>query len=206
MISAIRAKLSWRLRRLGRISDVQWSRVVMDQETARFVRSLDYRRMDALEISGAKWKDFGFASYRSADYPEYDWCERPLKESAFDIVIAEQVLEHVLWPYRAVRHAFQMLRPGGVFVVSTPFLLRVHNYPVDCSRWTPLGMKHLLAEAGFPLEQTITGSWGNRACVRSNFRKWTWWVPWLHSLRNEPDFPIVVWAFGRKPGAATATM
>jgi SAM-dependent methyltransferase len=186
------------LRLILGIREVQWGRVVMDRETDQFVRSLNYSSFHALEISGTKWEQFGFAAYRSIDFPEYDICERVVENGAFDIVIAEQVLEHVVWPYRAVRNIYTMLRPGGVFVVTTPFLIRVHNHPVDCSRWTELGIKYLLAEAGFSLANISTGSWGNRSCVRANFCKWALWVPWKHSLRNEPEFPYVVWAFARK--------
>jgi SAM-dependent methyltransferase len=176
----------------------QWARVVMDRETRRFVGSLDVGRLDALEVSGTAdsvWATSGFASYRVAN----DICERPLATEAFDVVIAEQVFEHVLWPYRAARHVWEMLRPGGVFIVTTPFLVRIHGFPIDCSRWTPLGMKHLLAEAGFPLDEIETGSWGNRKCVVANFNGWPGWIRWKHSLRNERDFPVVAWAFARKP-------
>ena len=31
----------------------------------------------------------------------------------FDLIIAEQVLEHVQWPYRAVKNIRAMLNPGG---------------------------------------------------------------------------------------------
>jgi SAM-dependent methyltransferase len=200
--------VGWRWRELKRrvrpclgIADQQWARVVMDRETDHLMRELDRSVLDAVEISGTKWRDFGFASYRSLDYAEYDLCARPFAPEAFDVVIAEQVLEHVLWPYRAVRHAWQMLRPGGVFLVTTPFLVRVHAYPTDCSRWTPLGLKHLLAEGGFGLDDIESGSWGNRSCIRANFKGWPNWVRWKHSLRNEPDFPVVVWALARKVNA-----
>jgi SAM-dependent methyltransferase len=158
--------------------------------------------MNALEISGTKWANLGFNCYRSIDYPDYDICSGPLEPAGFDIIIAEQVFEHILWPYRAVKNVYTMLKPGGVFVVTTPFLLRIHNCPVDCSRWTPLGLRHLLAEGGFPLESTESHSWGNRACVRSNFRDWRKWTVWLHSLKNEHDFPVVVWAYATKPKSA----
>jgi SAM-dependent methyltransferase len=203
----LREGLGWRWdsarRRIGRAirgREQHWCRVVMDRETAKLIGELDVATKDCLEISGTKWRTTGFQSYRTADYPEYDVCARPFEREAFDVVIAEQVLEHVLWPYRAVRHVFDSLRPGGVFLVTTPFLLRVHKVPVDCSRWTELGLKHLFAEGGFELDTVRTGSWGNRACVKSNFRQWTKWLSWFHSLRNEPDFPVVVWALARKPG------
>jgi hypothetical protein len=92
----------------------------------------------------------------------------------------------------------RMLRPGGVLLVTTPFLLKVHRCPVDCSRWTELGLMHLLAEGGFSLDRIESGSWGNRNCVTGNFRSWRPWNRWLHSLANEPDFPVVVWAFARR--------
>jgi SAM-dependent methyltransferase len=183
-------------RKLG-TQPVFWSRVVMDRETDRFVRSLGPESKDALEISGDKWKDFGFASYRSANYPEYDFCEGTL-DATYDLIIAEQVLEHALWPYRAARNMRAMLRPGGVLVITTPFLVRIHECPVDCSRWTELGLRQLLAEAGFDASKIITGGWGNKACVRANFRYWfPRWNPYIHSLRNEPEFPVHVWAFAK---------
>jgi SAM-dependent methyltransferase len=176
----------------------------MDRATHEFMSGLDRRRLDCLEISGTKWRTFGFRSYESVKYPAYDVCTGPCRVASYDVVIAEQVLEHILWPYRAVRHVHQMLRPGGVFVVTTPFMIRVHPCPIDCSRWTELGLKYLLAEGGFPLDEVRTGSWGNAACVRGNMYRandrWADWLPWWHSLKNEAEYPLVVWAFARKAG------
>ena len=156
--------------------------------------------MRALEISGDKWATFGFAEYLSVDYPEYDVCAGVYEREAFDVIIAEQVFEHVLRPYRAVKNVWAMLRPGGHFLISTPFLIRRHDVPVDCSRWTELGLKHLLAEGGFSLNNIHTDSWGNRACVRAGLQVpgYAVWLPWLHPLHNEPEFPVVVWALATK--------
>lgn len=201
----LRAALGWRLREAGRnfsrffgATDTQWARVIMDRETRSFVSTLDVRSLSALEISGTKWGGAGFGEYQSVAYPEYDVCREPRRVAAYDVIFAEQVFEHVLWPFRAARHVYQMLRPGGVFVITTPFLLRLHDCPVDCCRWTELGIKQLLAEGGFSIDRIQTGSWGNRACVRANFSRWRKWIPWLHTLENEPNFPVVIWAFARK--------
>ena len=91
-----------------------------------------------------------------------------------------------------------MLAPGGYFLLSTPFLIRIHNNPTDCSRWTEVGMKHFLAECGFPLEKVQTGSWGNRSCVVGNFETFVPYRSRLHSLRNEPKYPMVIWALAQK--------
>lgn len=191
--------------RIGRACAPQrevWPRVVMNRRVSQLIQALPLRSLRALEIGGANWKGQEFASYRSVDYPEYDLCAGPLEVGGFDLVIAEQVFEHLLWPYRAARNVWQMLRPGGHFLATTPFLVKVHDYPVDCSRWTETGLKYLLAEAGFHLDVVVTGSWGNRACVEAGFHSVWPWVPWWHSLRNEPKYPVMVWALARRVPAA----
>jgi SAM-dependent methyltransferase len=175
-----------------------WCRVVMNAETRRLLRELHPEQLTALEISGEEWREFGFKSYRTVQYPDYDVCEKPLSEQ-FDVVIAEQVFEHLLRPYRAGKHVFEMVRPGGHFLISTPFLFPIHGAPIDCSRWTELGLKYFLSECGFPLETCSTGSWGNRACVKHYLRGGARYRKWWHSLRNNPSTPIVVWALARKP-------
>jgi SAM-dependent methyltransferase len=207
-ISQVRDALSWRwrfvlrpsLKRLLGIQDVQWTRVVMNRECVRFARTLPVDRLDVLEISpgDSHWQDFGFGSYRRTMYQDYDVCAEPLRIEAFDLIIAEQVLEHVRQPHCAVRNVHHMLRPGGWFLVSTPFLLGLHAYPDDYGRWTEQGLKELLIAGGFDAAEIRTASWGNRACVRANFKRYPSWIPWWHSLRNEAAFPLVVWAFAQR--------
>ena len=179
---------------------VGWQRKVMYEETQRLVNGLRPERLDALEISGDRWGSLAkFKSYESVDFPDYDVCVAPLPRQ-YDLVIADQVFEHLLWPYRAGKNVYQMVRPGGHFLVMTPFLVRVHPHPTDCSRWTETGMRHMLAECGFPLDQIRTGSWGNLSCVRADlirFRKYR--RLFMHSLRDQHQYPIQVWALATKP-------
>lgn len=175
---------------------ITWSRVVMRDACAALLHALPVHTFDVLEISGKKWSDFGFGRYQTADFPAFDLCKEALPET-FDLIIAEQVFEHLLYPYRAGRHVLQMLKPGGYFLISTPFLVRVHAMPIDCTRWTELGLKHFLEECGFPLETIQTGSWGNRDCIIANFDDWVMYDPAQHDLRNEPDFPYHVWALAQ---------
>jgi hypothetical protein len=208
MKSAVRKALS-RIRDLvssnGHVANgaplLTWSRVVMNRTTQEWVNELGPDRLDVLEISGTGWQDRGFRSYQSAAYPEFDICSQALPAN-FDLIIAEQVFEHLLWPYRAGRNVFQMVRPGGHFLMTTPFLYRIHDFPVDCSRWTELGVKHFLAECGFDIDQVRTGAWGNRECVKAFFEGYIPYQPGRHSLENEGEFPIVVWAMAQRGESA----
>jgi SAM-dependent methyltransferase len=176
-----------------------WTRKVADEEVRRLVSVLHPERLSALEISGEVWRGFGFREYRSTSFPEFDLCAGALPER-FDLVIAEHVFEHLLWPYRAGRNVRRMVKPGGHFLMVTPFLYKVHHNPVDCTRWTEEGLRYFLAECGFPLEHTVTGSWGNRAVITATFRReYRLFNRHAHSLEPEPEYPIVCWALARAP-------
>jgi hypothetical protein len=178
--------------------DEHWCRVVMNESTLDWVRGLDPQRLDVLEISGRRWEQLlPFQSYRSLGLPEFDVCSEVL-DDRFDLIAAEQVFEHLRYPYRAGRGVYEMLRRGGYFLITTPFLIKAHNFPIDCSRWTETGLRYFLEECGFSSADVRTGSWGNQACVRSNLKDWAYYNRWLHSLKNEPEFPLSVWALARK--------
>jgi SAM-dependent methyltransferase len=175
-----------------------WTRKVADEKVRELIAKLDPAPVSALEISGDVWRSYGFAEYRSASYPAYDVCAGMLEER-FDLILAEHVFEHLLWPYRAGKNVHEMLLPGGHFLIVTPFIYKVHANPYDCTRWTETGLRYFLAECGFPLETIETGSWGNRTMIESTFRReYQLFNRHLHSLANDPELPIVVWAMARK--------
>jgi len=179
---------------------VHWCRVVMDRECNTFVDTLSVSDLTCLEISGegSRWAKRKWAGYSVTAYPEYDICSKPLP-GAWDVIIAEQVLEHVPDPQRALDNIFLMLRSGGLAVITTPFLLKFHPCPDDFYRWTADGMRQALGRSGF--SNVAVNSWGNRECIMADLtddNSWTYYVPSRHSLRNDPRFPVVVWAFARK--------
>ncbi|HLH50727.1 MAG TPA: methyltransferase domain-containing protein [Roseiarcus sp.] len=190
-----------RLRRVIRFTGydtTDWLRTVMYREAFRHIESLKPETLDALEISGGnQWsRVFRFRSYESTAYPAFDVCAEILPRQ-FDLVIADQVFEHLKWPYRAGRNVYDMLKPGGTFIIATPFLVRVHRVPIDCSRWTEDGLNYLLQECGFSAGNIQTGSWGNRACLKGNLTRWRK-RGFFGSLKNEPEYPVMVWAFAKK--------
>ncbi len=85
-------------------------------------------------------------------FPEYD-AETLLSvpSSSLDVVVADQVLEHVERPWRAAETFVRVLKPGGIAVVCTPGLYPVHPSPLDCWRIMPHGYDVL-----FPKEEWVT--------------------------------------------------
>lgn len=94
--------------------------------------------------------------------------------------------------------------PGGSLIVSTPFMIRVHELPLyalrDYWRFTPRGLRTPLEQAGLVVDEV--GAWGNRDCIVGNLDRWSARRRW-HSLRNEPDAPVQVWAFAHRPARAS---
>jgi SAM-dependent methyltransferase len=178
-----------------------WQRIVMNDAIGAQITSLGPERLRAAEISGdthaaRNWKD-----YTSLSYPAFDICAPIENPASFDVVICEQVLEHVPDPCLAARNLRELCVPGGHVIVSTPFLIRVHEMALihdmrDYWRFTPRGLQTLLERADLVVDKV--DSWGNRDCVVGNFDAWPGFR-WWQSLRNEPDLPVQVWAFAHRP-------
>lgn len=177
-----------------------WQRVVLNDDVGSFLDSLGTERLSAAEISGDTHAERDWGRYTSLMYPEFDLLDPSAKVGAFEVVICEQVIEHVEDPCRAAATLRELCVPGGWVVVSTPFLVRVHEEPLfgmkDYWRFTPRGLRTLLERAG--LEVETVRSWGNRDCVVGNFDGWPGFR-WWQSLRDEPDLPVQVWALARRP-------
>jgi SAM-dependent methyltransferase len=177
----------------------QWQRMHLNGAVDSYLGSLDPGGLRAAEISGDSHAGREWKHYASLMYPEFDICAPPPDHDRFDVVICEQVLEHVTDPWRAVANLKELCEPGGHVIVSTPFLVRVHELPAydmrDYWRFTPRGLRTLLESAGLEVDEV--SSWGNRDCVVGNFDRWPAYR-WWHSLRDEPDLPVQVWAFARR--------
>ena len=109
-------------------------------------------------------------------------------------------------PVAAARNLRALCRPGGHVIVSTPFLIRVHELPAygmkDYWRFTPRGLRTLL-EARRAWRWTRSARGATAAVVTGNLYRWPAYRRWL-PLRNEPDLPVQVWAFARNPRLASA--
>lgn len=76
----------------------------------------------------------------------------PSPDKSFDCVLSSQVLEHVENPKLYLDESFRVLKDNGTLILSTHGFWQYHPDPTDYWRWTSAGLKKIIAEAGFTIE------------------------------------------------------
>ena len=76
-----------------------------------------------------------------------------IKNNFVDIVLATELFEHVSKPEKGIGECFRVLKKKGVFIISAPFLYRIHNDPDDFQRWTDEKWRRELRKTGFKVER-----------------------------------------------------
>lgn len=70
----------------------------------------------------------------------------PFKDSSFPSVLCTELLEHILRPEKVVSEIHRVLSPGGVLVLTVPFLYPLHRDPKDFHRFTEDGVRAMLQD------------------------------------------------------------
>jgi SAM-dependent methyltransferase len=65
---------------------------------------------------------------------------------SFDLVICTEVLEHVRDPQKAIQQIRMALKPGGVLLASTPYIVPYHPDPTDFWRMTREGWEAMTVD------------------------------------------------------------
>lgn len=71
----------------------------------------------------------------------------PFADNSIDTVLFFEVLEHVANPQRTLSEITRVLKPGGMLVMSMPFLYPMHDEPHDYQRYTRHGLMRELQAA-----------------------------------------------------------
>lgn len=138
MNKAGRALMEWGLRR------VDWGEAkVLD------VGSLYVNGSFRAAVEGRGWKYTGLDIKRGRNVDVVtSGFEYPFGDGAYDVVISGSTMEHVTAIWRWVPELVRVLRPGGLLVVVTHMSWRLHQWPVDCWRILPDGMRYLFDLTG----------------------------------------------------------
>ena len=90
-------------------------------------------------------------------YPEIDLAvdltqSNPFRAESFDLVVLANVIEHV-YEYRTlVKRCSEVVKPGGAILITVPFLLKLHQEPVDYHRYSRYTLQSLADENGLSIE------------------------------------------------------
>jgi SAM-dependent methyltransferase len=71
----------------------------------------------------------------------------PVADDTYDIVVSNNVIEHVKKIWTWIREIARITKPGGHIITVNPLSWPYHEAPVDCWRIYPEGMKALCEEA-----------------------------------------------------------
>lgn len=83
----------------------------------------------------------------------YDGNHFPLANASCDALLCNQVLEHVFRQDAFLEEMMRVLRPGGILILTVPFLWPEHEQPHDCLRYTSFGLRNRLELVGLSIER-----------------------------------------------------
>lgn len=72
----------------------------------------------------------------------------PFSSETFDSILSTQVLEHVRDLDKFMLEVIRVLKQGGYFVITVPFIGRLHNIPNDYLRFSEFGIRNIFNKYG----------------------------------------------------------
>jgi SAM-dependent methyltransferase len=82
----------------------------------------------------------------------------PFTENCFDIVIANNIIEHCRDARIAVDEIYRVLKKNGIAYFTVPFLYPIHEAPHDYARYTEYGLQNLFCRFN-KVEIISRGGW-----------------------------------------------
>jgi SAM-dependent methyltransferase len=77
-------------------------------------------------------------------------------EASFDVVVSTSMLEHTPHPWTVFDQVRRVLKPGGLFYVSVPWIFPLHGEPDDYWRFSLPGLERLFVDNGFEIVESGT--------------------------------------------------
>lgn len=106
-----------------------------------------------VEHEGRRYVAFDYSARRvPPPHARADAQRLPLRDASCDVILATEVLEHLPDPAAALAEMARCLRPGGIAVLTVPFLFGLHEVPHDYSRPTPFALERWSADAGLAVQ------------------------------------------------------
>lgn len=119
-----------------------------------------YEEMFASRVTGYIGIDWPASPDKARQDVTGDATRLPFVHSAFDTVLATELMEHLPDPDQFLAEVARVLRGEGALILSVPFLEPLHEEPRDYYRFTPWSLSLLLEQHGFSMERIwARGGW-----------------------------------------------
>lgn len=115
----------------------------------------------SLDVNGTYRELFNHCNYTGIDItagrnvdivvPPYNY---PFPPESWPVIISGSTLEHVRHPWRWMPEIARILEPGGIVIIIVPWMHEFHEYPVDCWRVFPDGLRALFEDSGLQIIKT----------------------------------------------------
>ena len=132
----------------------------------RFLRENGYPKLRGLDPNPNSVR---FINEKIGIYADQGFVENcDYEDKAFDLLVMDQILEHVESPNRVLQACQRILKPGGLLWISTPnvkswhILLRLKQYHrhfngrVHLNHFTPKTLRDILVRNGFHVRDVVT--------------------------------------------------
>lgn len=93
----------------------------------------------------------------------------PFSDNSFDIVLAAQVIEHTINPWKFCLELQRVTKVGGLLQIEAPQSFPYHAEPYDFFRFTYTGFRSLFSQCEVLKVEITEGSAANMAVTMSNY-------------------------------------
>jgi len=90
----------------------------------------------------------------------------PFKDNSLDAIVSFAVLEHCVFPWDAVKEFRRVTKRGGYIICGIPWISPRHNAPIDCYRFSDIGLRALFEYSNLKVIKINT--------VHSSIQGWSW--------------------------------
>jgi len=226
---------------IGVVAPPTWARWRrLSQQRVTLLRALEYEKLEAVHLAGSTLDVGGGAGFgyhlviknsgvthavnlSAAVAPTVVAdLNRPLPiaTASYDNVISFNTLEHIEDDRLALNEMIRVLKPGGSFHITVPFLYRRHGRYGDYHRHTAEWWDHALRCMGVPAEQfeIVPLAWSRLSSALAQLswfggglkgrfvRRMVLALPLIagQSAAGTTDVPLGYYIRGRKPSSAEA--
>ncbi len=96
----------------------------------------------------------------------------PLEDKSYDNVVTMNVIEHIFDTHNLFAEVARVIKPGGLFVSSVPYMHHIHGSPDDYVRYTESAYRKFAERYGFEIVEIKILGYGLFSLMYQNVGGW----------------------------------